>query len=327
MLNRRAFLYGTTATVLAAPLTASAQRRQPLRRIGVVCTVGCGPTGGGLYSGGGFSFTVELASLGYDDGKDIVVDMRGAGVTEGGLQRVVEDLLRRNTDVIVAAGSSSAVWAAKRATTRTPIVMAISEDAVDTGLVASLARPGGNITGVSAPYPDLIVKQLEIVREMASGASRVGVLAMSGNASHEAAIRRLRAVAGHRIQLHVERASAAEHNLATSLSRLGEARVDALLIMPHPLLFGGGQVAMFGLQLRIPTVSTFSEFASAAGLIAYGPSASDLLARAARYVDRILKGASTADLPVEQPTTFQSVINATTAKAINAATAQEAARQ
>ena len=313
--NRWRLVLGFIACLLV-PVPTHAQDRRPVPRVALLCTTGCNPMGGGPWSRG-FSFTDEMKALGYHDGNNIVIDTRGAGVTERSVERVVEDLVRQKTNVIVAIGTASVVAAAKRVTARIPIVMAISEDAVDTGLVASLAKPGGNITGASTPYRELIVKQLQLLREVVPGATRVGVLAMQDNGSHESAIRSLRTAAQHHgVAVHVERASPAHHDLGASLSRLREARVEALVILPHPLLLGGGQVAMFALQGRIPTVSTFSEYVSAAGLMAYGPNASDLQVRAARYVDRILKGARTADLPVEQPTVFHLALNTATAKAL-----------
>jgi putative ABC transport system substrate-binding protein len=255
--------------------------------------------------------------LGYEDGRNVFVDVRAAGVTESELGRAVARLLRSKVDVIVTAGSSSATWAAKGATTRTPIVMAISEDAVESGLVTSMARPGGNITGISTPFAELAPKQLQILRDAAPRVTNVGVLATRENRSHEAAIQQLYRIADvHAVRIHVVKASGALRSLSPSLLQLAEARVEGILVLPDPRLLRAGEVAMFGLNRRIPTISTFSEFASGAGLLAYGPSTGALLAGAARYVDRILRGARPADLPVEQPLEYRLVINMTTARAL-----------
>jgi putative ABC transport system substrate-binding protein len=305
--------------LLASALAADAELAgKAIPRVAIVCATSCRPSGGGGDQGEVLGqFTASMRTLGHEDGKSVLIDTRGAGVSAGHVEYVISQLLRKNVDVIVAGGTLATVWAAKRATSRTPIVMVVAEDAAEGGLVASLAKPGGNITGISTPYTELVAKQLQLLRDAVPTMRTIGVLATEGNRSHDAAIRRLHGLKDReKVRVHVERAPVTNYDHVAVLSRLRDARVDGLLILPDPMLLRWGNVAMFGLQHRVPTISTFPEFPATAGLMAYGPSMPELFDLAARYVDRILKGVPPADLPVQQPTAFRLVINMTTAKAL-----------
>ena len=220
-----------------------------------------------------------------------------------------------NVDVIVAS-TTPAVNAAKNATKTIPIVMGPAADPVGSGLVASLARPGGNVTGLTSLSVELSAKRLEVALEIVPGASRVAILG-TGTAASDLYVRETQAAAQARgVRLHVVSApSPAE--LDGAFSTIARERPAALIVLPSPLFFGErGRLAALAVTHRLPTVYTSREWVEAGGLIAYGASSSDLFRRAAGYVDRILKGARPGDLPIEQPTKFDLVVNARTAKAL-----------
>lgn len=299
--------------VLATPLAARAQSAPRVPRVGLLCATQCGAMMGGFEQG--------LRGLGYIDGHNIVVDLRGAGVPDDQLPRAAAELIRRKVDVIVAGGSSAAVWAAKRATTTIPIVMAISDEAVESGLIGSLSRPGGNITGLTVPQTDLLGKQLELLKEAMPGLSRVAVLWSPANPAHPSMLKKIGDSArslGIRVEFLEVRGPIPDFDGTFSAAASRHANA-ALVLSDYMLTRGGNRLTLVALQRRFPCVSTFSDFASGGGLMSYGPSLSEMLRQAAIYVDRILKGARPGDLPVEEPTRYELVINVTTAKALGLA--------
>jgi putative ABC transport system substrate-binding protein len=256
-----------------------------------------------------------LRELGYVEGGSIVIEYRFA---EGKLERLSDlaaELVRLKVDVLVAAGGTPAASAAKRATTMIPIVMTNIGDPVAVGLVASLARPGWNVTGLSLLGPDTAGKRLELLKEVVPALSRVAVLWNPANPSHA---------------LHLKETLAAARALGVQVQSL-EARGPEDFETAFKAARGAGGILALGDPVyrlhraaiidlarrnRLPAIYEFRQYVAAGGLMSYGASLNDLYRRAAYYVDRILKGAKPADLPVEQPTKFELVVNMKTAKAL-----------
>ena len=263
------------------------------------------------------AFRQGLRELGYVEGKTVVLEARYAEARVERLPELARELVGLKVDVIVA--STDAVIAAVKRETRTiPIVMAPSSDPVGSGFVASLARPGGNVTGLSAISPELSGKRLELLREVVPGLSRVAFLwnpDVRGNLFEyketEGAARSLR------LELQSVEVSRAE-DLDRAFSAITNQRAQAL-VLPAGNLIGFsnlGRITSFAQRNRLPTIFSQREYVDAGGLMSYGPSSSGMFRRAAVYVDKILKGAKPADLPVEQPTQFELVISLKTAKAL-----------
>jgi len=263
------------------------------------------------------AFRQGLRELGYVEGKTVVLEARYAEARVERLPELARELVGLKVDVIVA--STDAVIAAVKRETRTiPIVMAPSSDPVGSGFVASLARPGGNVTGLSAISPELSGKRLELLREVVPGLSRVAFLwnpDVRGNLFEyketEGAARSLR------LELQSVEVSRAE-DLDRAFSAVTNQRAQAL-VLPAGNLIGfanRGRITSFAQRNRLPTIFSQREYVDAGGLMSYGPSSSGMFRRAAVYVDKILKGAKPADLPVEQPTQFELVISLKTAKAL-----------
>ena len=259
-------------------------------------------------------FRQGLREQGYVEGKNIVVEWRSA---EGRPERadvLAAELVRLKVAVIVAE-FTPAVWAAKKATNAIPIVMASAGDPVTTGLVASLSRPGGNITGFTNLASELSGKRLDLLRETIPGLKRIGLLIHGADPLDKAFVSETRTAAARAgIELDVGRVPHPE-DLDSALSAMTKDRVGALIVLanlPVPVQ----RTASLAVQYRLPTISLLNQFAEAGGLMSYGASVSDIRRRTASHVDRILKGAKPADLPVEQPTKFELVINLKTAKAL-----------
>jgi len=261
-----------------------------------------------------------LSELGYVEGRNIVIEYRGA---EGRIERfpaLAAELVRLKVDLIVA-GSTAEALAAKQVTATIPIVVSTMHDPVKDGLVASLARPGGNVTGSTFLGPDLVAKRLELLKEALPGVSRVAALWHRGAHGErtgqdmvkeaESAARRL----GVQLQLVTV---GAPHDLDGAFSAVTRGRADALIVLPSAMLFGERRrIVDLAARHRLPAAYNAREYADLGGLMAYGASISELRRRAASYVDKILKGARPADLPVEQPTKWELVINLKTATALN----------
>jgi putative ABC transport system substrate-binding protein len=262
------------------------------------------------------AFRQGLRELGYVEGKNIVIEWRWA---EGKLDRLpvlAAELVRLKVEVIVTAGATS-TRAAKEATVTTPIVMANDADPVGSGVVASLARPGGNITGLSTLSPELSGKQLELLKEIFPKLSRVAVLGASTSTSSALALRETELAAGALgVQLQYLNVLGPK-DIDTAFREAGKGRADAVLVLPTAVLnTQRKQIVDLAIKSRLPAIYGRPEYVQDGGLMTYGVSITDLYRRAATYVDKILKGAKPADLPVEQPTKFELVINLKAAKQI-----------
>jgi putative ABC transport system substrate-binding protein len=257
-----------------------------------------------------------LRELGYVEGKNIVIEVRWG---EGKLDRMpalASELVRMKVDVIVAVSSPSVV-AAKQVTRTIPIVMPLSSDPVGDGLVASLARPGGNITGLSLMAPDLAAKRLQLLKE---AFPRVRPVAALWNPDYVGMAARLRETQGVAPSVGVEVRSVEmrdSRELERALENLDRNRPSAIFLLADPLTLSQRlRIVEFAAEERIPAMYEVSQFVDAGGLMSYGPNTDELLRRAASYVDRILKGAKPGDLPIEQPSRFELVINLKTAKTL-----------
>jgi putative ABC transport system substrate-binding protein len=262
------------------------------------------------------AFRQGLRDHGWLEGKNISIEYRYAEGRNDRLPDLVADLIRLNVDLIVVSVATDAL-VAKKATRTIPIVMASAGDPVASGLVESLAHPGGNITGLSQIAPELAGKRLELLKEVVPKLSRVAVLWRPEGASSPLAWEESQAPArALGLQLHsmVVRSS---NDFDKAFQEATTARAGALAVMPDPLFAGNlKRLADLAAKSRLPSIFHLREFVDFGGLMTYGPDRSDMFRRAATYVDKILKGSKPADLPVEQPTKFELVINLKTAKQI-----------
>jgi putative ABC transport system substrate-binding protein len=260
----------------------------------------------------------RLGELGWIEGRTVVIEYRWAEGLPERLAEIAAEFVRLKVDVILAAGTEPAL-AAKQATAVIPIVFPIAGDPVGTGLVASLARPGGNITGLSNQVVDLAAKRLEIFREVLPGLSRLAILANAGYPGGALEIGEVHA-AGRTlgfevVSLEIRRTE----DIAPALESL-KGGAEALYVVGDPLMhFNRTRINTFALAARLPTIFVNREYLEGGGLMSYGPSYPDMNRRAGDYVDKILRGAKPADLPVEQPTKFDFVVNLITARALGLA--------
>jgi putative ABC transport system substrate-binding protein len=257
-----------------------------------------------------------LLELGWIEGTNVAVERRYAENRLEQLPELAAELVRLNVDVIVAMGTLGPL-AARRATSTIPIVMAAAGDPLGTGLVASLARPGGNVTGMSLMAPDLGGKRLELLKELLPRLARVAVLWNAAN-PYPAILFKETQAAGRTLGIEIQSLEVRgpdDFNGAFELAR--KHGPDALITVEDPLTFSNQKrIAHFAVGEQLPSLFGLREDVAAGGLLSYGANISDLFRRAAGYVDRILKGAKPADLPVQQPTKFELVINLRSAKAI-----------
>src|SRR5215467_7037513 len=307
--RRRQFITLLGGAAVAGPLAARAQQANKLPTIGFL---GANPS---IESSRVAAFVQRLRELGWIDGRNLAIEYRW---TEGRNERYAEnaaELVRLKVDVIVT-GATVPTLAAKQATAIIPIVFAASGDPVGTGLVASLARPGGNVTGLSAQTAETAGKRLELLREIVPG---LGRLAIMGNVGNPIGVLELDEVQAAARALGLE-VITVELRRAEDISPAFDAlkgRADALYVCSDPLVNTHRiRVNTLALAGRLPTMHLFREYVDAGGLMSYGPNLPDLLRRAADYVDKILRGAKPGDIPVEQPTKFVLIINLTTAKAL-----------
>jgi putative ABC transport system substrate-binding protein len=311
-MDRRAFLGTLAGGLLAAPLAAEGQQGTRVPRVGYLS-----PLTASVDASRSEAFRQGLRELGYIEGRNIMVEYRFADGHLDRLPALAGELVGLNVDVIIAAGGGLIGRAVKGATGTIPIVMTNVEDPIASGLVVSLARPGRNVTGLSALIPELSAKRLEIVKEMVSTLSRVAVLWNSAYPEKATEFRQTQA-AGKALGIRIQSLEAQSANeIDNALDAATRARVGALLILPDPLTNTyQARIVKLAAKRRLPTMFTQRPPVGAGGLMSYGASYADLFRRAATYVDKILKGAKPADLPVEQPTKFELVINLRTAKAL-----------
>ncbi len=312
MISRRAFVAGLTGGLLAAPVAAEAQQAAKVYRLGLLDYGAPDASRQGWWN----AFRQQLRELGYVEGQSISFERRWAEGDNDRLPKLAAELVGLRVDVIVTGGANAAV-AAKRATSSIPIVMATGADPVAIGIVSGLRQPGGNVTGMTSIQSELAGKRLELVRILVPHASRIAILWDERNPGSRLALQETETAAGtsgltiHAVPL--PNAAALEAAFAT----LVRHRPGALDIIPSPMLFAHRrQLADLATKHRLPTVVGSREYVEAGGLASYGADYPDLFRRAAIFVDKILKGAKPADLPVEQPTKFELVINLKTAKAL-----------
>jgi ABC-type uncharacterized transport system substrate-binding protein len=263
------------------------------------------------------AFVQGLHEQGYDEGRNVVIEYRYADEHFERLPELAEELVRLHPDVIVAWVTAASL-AAKKATSTTPIVMNSVGDPVGAGLVASLAHPGGNVTGTSSISDQIVGKALELLRDAVPDLHRVAVLWNPANTVFQARMLELTKAAGHSlgIELQVLAASNPEE-IDEAFKAMDREHAQALDVLPDPVLIShGGRIISLATSARLPSVSGDRQYADAGALMSYGPSFTAMSRRTAFYVARILKGTAPADLPVEQPTTFELVINLKTAQAL-----------
>ena len=308
-MRRRAFI-SLLGGAVAWPLAARAQQQAKLPTIGL-----WGPSTLSAASQRVARFVQRLRELGWIEGRTVAIEYRWA---EGRNERAAEiaaEFVRLKVDVIVAQGTPSVI-AAKQATSVIPIVFAAVGDPVGSGLVANLSRPGGNVTGLSTQQTDTASKRIELFREMVPGLRRLAIMGNVGNPSVELELSEVQSTAR---ALGLE-ATAFELLRAEDIAPAFDAlkgRADALYVCADPLVFTNRiRVNTLAQGARLPTMYLLGEYVEAGGLMSYGPSVPDLYRRAADFVDKILHGAKPADIPVEQPTKFDLVINVTTARAL-----------
>jgi putative ABC transport system substrate-binding protein len=298
------------AMLCALSYSASAQQPKNIPRIGYL-SLRASP------SPGDRAFLQGLNDLGYVAGQNISIEYRWAAGKVDRLPDLAEQLVRLRVDILVVA-STPVVQAAKNATATIPIVMASAADPVRSGFVVSLARPGGNVTGMSNIMPELAGKRLELLREVLPKLSRVAFLAHAGDPAHRLFVDEAREAAGSFGMQVQQLVIAAPEEIEGAFSAVVREGAGALIVQPLFIatLGEGGRIADLALKNRLPAVSDISAFAEAGGLASYGANVADLYRRAATYVDKILKGIKPGEIPVEQPTKFELVINLKTAKQI-----------
>jgi putative ABC transport system substrate-binding protein len=308
-MKRREFIKLLGGTAAAWPLAASAQPTGKLPTIGFL-----GATPPAVFAQRLPAFVQRLRELGWIEGRTIAIDYRFAEGSDERAAEIAAEFVRRKVDIIVTS-ATNAVLAAKQATSVIPIVFTNANDPVSTGLVASLARPGGNVTGMSLQGPDLAGKRLELLREIVPNLRRLAIIANAGNPGIVLEIteaeRAARTLGLEVVTPEIRRAE----DIAPAFKALKGAQ--ALYVSTDPLLgHHSVRIQTLAMGARLPTVHIYREMVEAGGLMSYGPNFPDLFRRAAELVDRILRGAKPGDIPVEQPTKFDLVINLTTAQAL-----------
>jgi putative ABC transport system substrate-binding protein len=296
--------------LLAGPLPAEAQKAGMVYRMGFLRYSCSSLTTNQSY----IAFRQGLRELGYVEGQNLVIDHRCGGRKREGLTEVAAELVRLKVDVIVTSPGRPAIRAAQRATRTIPIVMpGANVDPVKAGFVVSLARPGGNITGLANLDTKLHAKRLELLKEAFPRISRVAILWTQRQQKHE--LKNLK-VAGQALGIQIRSVVArSSDHLNVVLSAISQEHPDGLLVAPNrPTVDHRARIIDFAAKRRLPTIYYWSQFVDAGGLMSYGADRQHLLRRAATYVDKILKGAKPADLPVERPTVFELIINLKTAK-------------
>jgi len=312
-MQRRTFLGGSVAILagLRFPPGAFAEQPTKLRVIGWLSSASPVPTAPFMAA-----FHQGLGEIGYVEGQNVTIEFRGAEGRYDRLPGLATDLIGSKVDLIVTLGGGSSALAAKNATSTIPIVSVVG-DPVAAGLASSLARPGGNLTGVSIMATKLVPKRLELISELVPQAGVTAVLVNPDNPGTEAMIRDLQEAARRKgLQLHILKASS-ESEIDAAFATLVHLRAGALLVGNDPFFFSRRE-ALVAMASRhaVPAIYEWREFPELGGLISYGPSLTGVYRRLGIYVGKILKGAKPADLPVEQPTRFELVVNLKTAKAL-----------
>jgi putative ABC transport system substrate-binding protein len=316
-MKRRKFITLLGGAAAAWPVTAHAQQATKVPRIG---TLSPGrselpdPTLNMLNA-----FLQGLHELGYREGQNVAIERQYADGSSERLRELATELVRRKPDIIVAF-STTAARPAKQATDTIPIVAVAMADPVADELVASLARPGGNVTGTTFLGPELVAKRLQLLREVVPGLSRVAALWHPQAYSERtmAGVLNEIEVAARTLGLQLQLVPAAgPDDLVSAFAAMASQHADALIVMPSPVLFGEyGRIVSIAANSRLPAIGAAREFVDLGGLMSYGVNLPDLARQTAPYVDKVLKGAKPAELPVEQPTRFELALNLKTAKAL-----------
>ena len=309
-MRRRDFFTLVGGAAAAWPLSARGQQPAKAPIIGFL-----GATTASAGNQWAAAFVQRLNELGWIEGRTVAIEYRWADGRNERVAEIASEFVRLNVAVIVTYANTTAA-ATKRTVTTIPIVFAAAGDPVGTGLVASLARPGGNVTGLSLQQPEIASKRLQILRDLLPNLHTLAILANAGSPNAVLEMGEADAAA-RRLGLAVVRSEVRKtEDFAPALDAL-KGRAEALYVCSDPLLTTNRQgINTLALGVRLPTMYGFREFVEAGGLISYGPNFPDLFRRAAEYVDKILRGTKPADLPVEQPTKLDLVINLTTAKAL-----------
>ena len=314
-MDRRTFIWSLAGGLLAVPFASFAQRQDKVWRIGVLETIGK------VANAANFdAFRAGLLEHGYIEGRNLVIEYRSADGRGERFPELAKELVQINVDLIVTRGTPAAV-AARNATRSIPVVMASIGDPLT--VVASLSHPDGNVTGLSSLTTDLEAKRIQLLRELVPAATRIAALYDMGNPAFAQRWKEIQAVTqslGVQAQLLDARKL---EDFAPLFDAAGRERADGVLVGQDGLLQANRKlIAELAANHRLPAIYVSMDFIDAGGLIAYGPSYPDLYRRAARYVDKILKGAKPGDLPIEQPTKLDLVINLKAAKALGLAIPQ-----
>jgi putative ABC transport system substrate-binding protein len=306
VIDRRTFIGTLAGGLLGSPFTALAQQSSKLARIGIIANED-GPTWEGFRQG--------MRDLGYVDGRNVTMEWRWLEGKTDRLPAYALELVQLKVDVIVAA-STQTIRAAKEATGSIPIVMAISAYPDKIGLVESLARPGGNVTGLSNVSPDLAGKRIQLLKEIAPKVARMAVLWNPASPVEPLGFRDELAAAAGAVEIQSIEVRTPD-DYAAAFAKVTASGADAVHVFANPVNYYNRQrIADFALKSRLPGIYEDRRFVESGGLFSYGASFNDLCRRAATYVDKILKGAKPADLPVEQPVKFELVINGKTARTL-----------
>ncbi len=311
-MRKQIFCFVLCAMLFALSLPAQAQQPGKIPRIGYLEAVS--PSNSAVRSE---AFRQGLRELGYAEGKNIVIEFRSAERKRDRLPALAAELVHLKVDIIVTAGAST-TRAAMKATTTIPIVIAQHSDPVGAGFVASLARPGGNITGLSTLAPAISGKQLELLKEIGPKLSRIAVLGTSTRPGNAQALREVE-LAARAFRVKLQYLDVLDpKDIETAFGAARKGRADAVLVLAGRIFASQQtQVVELAAKSRFPAIYPFPAFVENGGLMSYGVRRTDLFRRAATYVDKILKGAKPADLPVQQPTKFSLVINLKTAKQLD----------
>jgi putative tryptophan/tyrosine transport system substrate-binding protein len=310
-MKRRAFLAMVPGSLLAAPLAARGQQAANSPRLGFLSSSSSERDKPRLTA-----FLKGLRELGYSEGRNIFIEQRYAGGRFEMLPELAAELVRLKVDILVVSGAPASN-AARNATSIIPIVMTDVSDPVGIGLVASLPRPGGNVTGLSDFNAGVVAKRLELLKEVVPSVLRVGVLLNPANPSNPLQMKLTQAAAPALGVTLLPLEAKGPEDIDRAFTAMREERTGALLVFGDPMLGSNNRrIVELAAKARLPATYSRREMADAGGLMSYGAKFTDLSRRAATYVDKILKGAKPGDLPVEQPTKFELVINLKTAKAL-----------
>ena len=309
-MRRRNFIALLGSAAVTWPLAARAQQRDQQARVGILTQ------GGALENPRFAAFRQEMRRLGYVKDRNLVLEFRSASDDPKQLPELAAELARLSVDVILVEGTGAAL-AAKEATSSIPIVMGVVGAPMEAGLVSNLARPGGNITGFTSLSSELATKRLGLLKEAFPDITRVGVLQNPLNPSNAQQLASIKGAAAG-IGVDVEAAEAEKREaIGAALDQLRERGASALIVLADSVYFNERKLLVLLVTAkRLPTIYPDPVFAEAGGMLTYGPDVADNFRRAADYVNRILKGTKPGDLPVQQPTKFELIINVTIAKAI-----------